>query len=576
MAYPRRRWYWGKALVCLIGSLVLPNAANATALATVEEFTIFGDAGEVPFTGTFNRTNEYRLLVPLRLTIGLLNGSLYLPSHGDTWNIRVLGQSVGVITDAAISYDANTDCLYNARSGSPTRGSLCNLTTSLPKQVPNPYNPATHDRVRTVTTFVELRPACLDEANGYQITLTFSANRNPTTETSGLQGCLDSNANEPCAVAYSPAAGSHLGASPYALRFTGSSLQPPILVVGKFSRVLAPNIPAFPRNRNDRNYKQGIINPESPAEDTDLFVVPLDQCSTEVTNAEVEIVSTVNREMVISDFATDSQSMPSAGHLHFGNAIVPGKGTFIADDRAEQPSTIVSSSAETSARGKANADGTYYIRYKAGRFGLGENLTTSARIGTQEWVPAREREVIATGFGNFSSFLSPGFFVSNYLPLRDRQDLNFIVRGSGSTCDLFHARSASDPFRRHSSYVDSFMFTRLQALATIFYERTGGANGGIKLSYNDGSLPLGGEFDGQSCGHVTHRFGRDIDVNVGGTPADCPSAYNLKCPHGLRDRPLGETRLDLLTDIVENTLGGKRMIEGPVHYRFLDPEEETP
>lgn len=115
-------------------------------------------------------------------------------------------------------------------------------------------------------------------------------------------------------------------------------------------------------------------------------------------------------------------------------------------------------------------------------------------------------------------------------------------------------------------------------MTNIFYLRTQDQNGvnGIRLSLNDASLPFGGLLDNGTADrsskcHETHRTGVDIDINTGKL-ARCPDPYNLLCPHGLTlpSSPAGETREQLLTRIVQKELNGKKMMEGNLHYRFLE------
>ena len=49
-------------------------------------------------------------------------------------------------------------------------------------------------------------------------------------------------------------------------------------------------------------------------------------------------------------------------------------------------------------------------------------------------------------------------------------------------------------------------------LANLVFEERG-----IRMSYNDGGLPMGGKH----MGHQTHRTGKDIDINANGMDYDC-------------------------------------------------------
>lgn len=220
----------------------------------------------------------------------------------------------------------------------------------------------------------------------------------------------------------------------------------------------------------------------------------------------------------------------SGGHLHFGPA-EPPTGQFIS------PSS--------------NNTGNLAVLYQAGAYGMEETIRGYA------YDPVQGLELTTDGFPvNIS--------IPNLEPLDDT-NLTYRLQGDGTICDQSH--NPSDTVR-YSNYVMPAMKIAIQDMAAKFYssEQT-------QLVLNDASLPRGGVIDNgtnnrsaKPC-HKTHRLGIDIDVKRNGYPS-CGISPALKCPS---TNPIyaGLTREQVL-DRIAKDLGGYKMKEVPLHYRFKD------
>ncbi|MCW8918671.1 MAG: hypothetical protein OQL08_07630 [Gammaproteobacteria bacterium] len=247
----------------------------------------------------------------------------------------------------------------------------------------------------------------------------------------------------------------------------------------------------------------------------------------------------------------------SASHRHFTSVNQVGTGRFFkADPSSANPEAIpTTSSIPSEITLKPDEIGSTWAMYKAGHFGIEENIEITAKnstTGAQSSPTAQHRLSIK---------------MPDLVPL-DTSGVDYYIRGTGNEgCDLGHNASATT---RRSHYVLPYMETLVTTLAKWYTLNTGG----LKLSYNDASLEYGGFFDKgnndnltQRC-HLTHREGLDIDVNSN-EESTCPDASNLDCiSPGLSPDNQEMTRLEFLTNTVKQWKGYRWNEGNLIHYRF--------
>ncbi|HEX6930007.1 MAG TPA: hypothetical protein VF267_12185 [Gammaproteobacteria bacterium] len=246
-------------------------------------------------------------------------------------------------------------------------------------------------------------------------------------------------------------------------------------------------------------------------------------------------------------------------HKHFAEQGQPGTGKFTAVDLHPQSGEGAVPAAIGEAVIEFRMDGhPSRVVYTAGEYALREKLKVQALEATAERTTSQQFDitVAAAGF--------------NLQPL-DLDSEYFSVAGTyKSSCDVQHNKSGVERFSHHLNATSLY---RASVMAAHFRTLTG-----IKLSYNDASLPEGGFFDNGTANrdakcHSTHRLGIDIDVNgepvnpsgclegTGPTLASC----RVKYP----GYPMGIFALDVLDRMAQKTYQAHWWRERPrIHYRF--------
>lgn len=441
---------------------------------------------------------------------------------------------------------------------------LCGVRLS----VPPGYDPSRDDKLRTYSLSLTVSGDCLDENDGYELRVAYRQGLNSESNFGDpVPGCQFAFADETCGSPSESSGGEFVG--PFAVTLVGR-------VLGDFfdfempDRDLLPFVPRFPRSTGDKNDQPGLRSSEQPATETELSAYVGDNCGYPLPRTEVTFESFVDPELQLTGY---DPTPPAAGHLHFANSMSrsPGTGTFV-------PSTVTPGIASPARlAGLANQDGLFFARYRGGEYGVGESMVLRARDpATNVVYDARFDQPLVIGFGILSGAIVPDFSQLE----SEGPDTNVTYAGTASDCDLGHNASRTGSALRYTRAVAGDASNSIRVMANLFYRATSTpSSDGIKLSLNDASLPLGGVIDSASdsttapC-HATHRTGVDIDVNGGAGPC---SGYNLNCPMGTADprHPDGETRIDFLTRLVEESVGGRRMLEGNrIHFRFLEPQPE--
>lgn len=329
--------------------------------------------------------------------------------------------------------------------------------------------------------------------------------------------------------------------SPWPFRPTEFPLGTPQVLVAQTN--IRPMIPKFPTTAGSPNDIPGLRNPAEPPGQTRLVAFVEDG---------IQRLDGSNCRKALPDIEMTLENIvvsKSGSHVHFTNPKEPGTGRYLGVAAGSPRHRII---------GKTNQLGNFFATYQAGEFGVDETVTAFAVD------PMSNNNVP-------SEPVALRIEIPGLVPL-DTSGFHYTLAGTGSPVDLRHNLDAVNPALRLSHYVTENMFFTVQAMADIFFGETG-----IVLSLNDGSLQYGGIFDESDADrtadiHDTHRFGVDIDVNRGG-PRGCPNPAdpdNLSCLAKHPDYPPTFTRRDVLTDIVERDLFGMEMIEGPIHYRFLN------
>lgn len=240
-------------------------------------------------------------------------------------------------------------------------------------------------------------------------------------------------------------------------------------------------------------------------------------------------------------------------HKHFAQEGQPGTGTFALIDPPSPPGEIGAPDVEFRMDGHPS-----HVTYTAGKYALRENLKVQVLEAELERTASQELDitVAAAGF--------------NLLPL-DLDSEHFAVTGTyTSSCDVQHNDGDTE---RRSHYLDTTSLYRASVMAAHFHTLTG-----LKLSYNDASLPEGGFFDNGAANrdakcHFTHRLGIDVDVNGQPVnPSACLEGTGPKlssCEVFFGTYPEAVIALDKLDDLAEITYQAHWWRERPlIHYRF--------
>lgn len=243
------------------------------------------------------------------------------------------------------------------------------------------------------------------------------------------------------------------------------------------------------------------------------------------------------------------------------NIIVPGTGSHKHFTNPEEVGTgeysvlfgqLVEPPADAGIKAKTDQF-NLVVSYAPGEFGLSELIKVKARD------PLRGTEL--DGPSQNLNIRVPGL-----IPL-DTANVSYALRGSfGNDCDIGHNDGPTD---RRSHYVLPEMYGFAGTLAGRFFSHES-----VRVSYNDASLEFGGFFDdgtsnrADAC-HVSHRTGRDIDVNVRAAEyPGCVGEVGLNCP---ATHPLfaadGLSRRKALIVLAE-PLGGRPVPEEPLHFRL--------
>lgn len=205
---------------------------------------------------------------------------------------------------------------------------------------------------------------------------------------------------------------------------------------------------------------------------------------------------------------------------------------------------------DTVIEGDSDGDGIFKARYQAQDHGADENI----RIEVKRPATDSDPEVVGEPADKELRIAIPGL-------IQITQDNAPLAFADGGTC----------PHDPSPHWLTPNTRSRVMTLASIYHLQTGRL-----LSLNDGSLPYGGALARQRivgesglC-HGSHRQGNDIDINsddrLVGTPGHEPVGENLRTTQ-ITFQGKSVTLLDYLTHWA-GRLGGRRIPEEPIHYRF--------
>jgi len=214
------------------------------------------------------------------------------------------------------------------------------------------------------------------------------------------------------------------------------------------------------------------------------------QCKAQLPDAIVKLSNTI---------------VPDSGsHNHFTMDTEIGAGAYLPQSVNDVLNPDISGTLDTVIEGKIDIYGLLYTKYKAGIYGLQENVTVEAR---------REKTELHNEIKSEPFSYKLDIKVPNLTPLAtDKVDYKLLgsYKVSSICDDTAHNNSSTD---RRSHYLTSNALIGVTSTAKLYKTNTQGM-----LSFNDASLAFGGFFDkgtlnrDEAC-HVSHRKGIDIDIN---------------------------------------------------------------
>lgn len=247
----------------------------------------------------------------------------------------------------------------------------------------------------------------------------------------------------------------------------------------------------------------------------------------------------------------------SGSHKHFHSLSEPGTGAYIE----ATPSWDRISPDATEIEAKSDVNGLVVARYQAGKYGVSETVTASV-LNTATGQKLKKKETL-------------DIQVTGLVPL-DTTGMSYELAGTyGTNCDIYH-NDGPNGSKRKSHYVTPRMKVLIEWLNGRYYNEYG-----HHLSFNDGSLEYGGFFDAggsdrnQKC-HISHRSGKDIDVNKGEkfkndkTNCEDVTVYSLNCLVETGDYGDRMPRWRLLDRIVDDIPNLQKIPEETLHYRHID------
>lgn len=327
-----------------------------------------------------------------------------------------------------------------------------------------------------------------------------------------------------------------LSESPYTFRPTRF---PPEIIAAEIPFELRPNLPGD-------NFVVGHPSSEVDGEERDINVVVYDAlgCGQPLDNVHVKLQSRI---------------VPASGsHQHFDDTEedeMRGTGDFIA----KNGSLDTVDSEKVSITGITRNNGFYTTAYKAGDFGVSEEMTVTAWHEKTDKEPRQEDQA-----RNMTDIRLQGLYA---LPLEDAS-YRFVYGGSCA-----HSPKAT--------YVTPLTGSKIRSVADTYIQKYDSM-----LSLNDASLEYGGAFDnftgkrtkngvttqGQGgrdwlC-HQSHRRGIDVDVNEYTRKVENPvnKDHSLFGYTQIEGAPV--LRQELLNGIACD-FGMKPIDEPSIHYRSV-------
>lgn len=267
-------------------------------------------------------------------------------------------------------------------------------------------------------------------------------------------------------------------------------------------------------------------------EAADISITYMDDlgCSTKVKGAEVTLTATVVG-------GTNGQAYLASGDR--------GTGIFTSlgyDAEVDETTNFMGSRI----KGYTDDSGVFKARYQAQDHGAEETLKFDIRLPELEG----ESEYIGESI-EFDITLS----------------IEGLVQLSAANGHLAFHDGGSCPHSPLPHWLTPSTRSRVISMAAQYYYLTG-----RYISVNDASLPLGGVVANQSGGgrdaacHKSHRQGIDIDLN--GTDRNPDGTVGVSMHTGLIE--IDGDKITLLQWLSRRAqgLGGKKIVEEPIHYRF--------
>ena len=284
------------------------------------------------------------------------------------------------------------------------------------------------------------------------------------------------------------------------------------------------------------------ITPEIPADKTGTPP----KIDAGVATIEITVKDNLNCNKPLEDFQIEVKNtiVPQSGsHKHFMSDTEKGSGKYTSST----PAWSSTAADDTRFFSKTDRNGEVTAEYQAGPYGVLEKIEVT--------VDEKESSKKHKADAELQIAIGP-----TLVPL-ESSGLTYVLAGSfGNNCDQQHNDGQN---LRRSHYVTPQLYEMAQRMQDIYDVVVGGT-----LCFNDATLRYGGLFDAGTADrkaqcHESHRRGIDIDVNTHAN-FGCPDDLNAKAPRN----GVQQFKKRILDSLVTTRLGGRKITESSLHYRF--------